>query len=720
MDRSGVFKIPHATKRMRQILQCQYCSNTYQKKEHLTRHERTHTGHRPFVCPKCDRSFARHDSMLRHEKVHTSKGTDTTSEVKCSTWTPLAGQTGVPISQPQNINNQQRVETDTSALALNNTPFFTETEDFFQYLLSTPPGWPTSIPTDVSTESLPGVRNTGNFQTNIQHVDEFSDGSPQAVQQVGALISDMVSGLQSFLAAGHGSDYSDQSSNVTIEINARGITSSFLDACLHQFFARYNPTIQILHEPTFDLKDCGPFLLLNMVAIGSLFFGSTDAVLKGEFLWRLAQTAAATSWGDVFEGKTGAFGPHAAQIVTTALLGQTYAMLSRSRRLRTLCQTLHGPALSWARQFGMLDIKNLPLSEIPDISDSHEVKMEKWKAWVSVEVQRRTVLCLYIIDAQLARYAGAAPVAKHATNPMMFTSNDSVFQAATPDAWINEIRQTWDPPNTFREVYVSMFYPMSFDIPCDSQMSILVMLEGYQAILSEHGDAHGAAVGIPPLAQIIEASLRLRKTYLAPPTMTVETKELLLRWHNFCLDLATDSVLLCQRLCVDFGITQNLFAAGCLPPDPIDLREWANSVEARRALLHAVAIQDLAEDMTLGRAYPVHAPASIFAAATIFCAYSRFGQSSITIPVDPDWDAAWACETTDQQRGVANVGQVDLETSDSHRFVLGNYPSGGKTKTRNLRYSLLTLQMILQMISTQWGISHDMLAILSVWIGAST
>jgi hypothetical protein len=90
------------------------------------------------------------------------------------------------------MNIQQRVETDTSALAFNATPYFAETEDFFKYLLSTPPGWPTSIPTETSTESLPGVRNTGIFQTDRQPVDDFTDGSSQAVQQVGALISDMV------------------------------------------------------------------------------------------------------------------------------------------------------------------------------------------------------------------------------------------------------------------------------------------------------------------------------------------------------------------------------------------------------------------------------------------------------------------------------------------------------------------------------------------------
>jgi Fungal specific transcription factor domain len=67
---------------------------------------------------------------------------------------------------------------------------------------------------------------------------------------------------------------------VSEEIKSKDITSPFLDACLYLFFARFNPTFPIMHEATFLLKDCGPFLLLNMVAIGSLFVGTSDAVGK--------------------------------------------------------------------------------------------------------------------------------------------------------------------------------------------------------------------------------------------------------------------------------------------------------------------------------------------------------------------------------------------------------------------------------------------------------
>ena len=489
-----------------------------------------------------------------------------------------------------------------------------------------------------------------------------------------------------------------------------------MDACLHQFFTRFNPTMHILHEPTFSLKDCCPFLLLNVVAIGSLFFGSTDAIVRGEFLWRLAQTAAATSWGDVFEGKICGF-KYTPQIVTTALFGQTYAMLSRSRRLRTLCQSLHGLAFSWARQFGMFEPTGVLPGDVPDLSASQDDKTAKWRAWIALEIQRRTLLGIYIIDAQLARYAGADPIGKHVTNPLLFTGNDAAFQARTVDSWIKEMRTTQTPQPTFREVFLSLFKSTSFVPACEAHLSILAIMEGFQAILSERKAAHGVALGLPSVEELVDACLRLRKTYLTPALSVAENKELSLLWHNFCLDLASDSVFICQQLCTVFEVPQSLFLGTRQSADPVQLKDWVDTVDARRALLHAAAIQDLAEGLTLGRAYPAHAPAAIFAAATIFCAFSKYGKSTITTPADINWEEVW---TRRHQAHRHELDDVDPGTSDGYRFVTGRCLGHERTKTRNIRYSLLTMQMILQTISSQWGISHDMLAVLSVWIGEVT
>jgi hypothetical protein len=78
------------------------------------------------------------------------------------------------------------------------------------------------------------------------------------------------------------------------------------------FFVRFIPTFPILHRATFVFRECTHPLLLNAMALGSLYLGPKDSVakvawhpvlisdsaepyLQGEALWRLAHTAVATS-----------------------------------------------------------------------------------------------------------------------------------------------------------------------------------------------------------------------------------------------------------------------------------------------------------------------------------------------------------------------------------------------------------------------------------------
>ncbi|KAK0390072.1 hypothetical protein NLU13_3645 [Sarocladium strictum] len=52
---------------------CQFCKREFNKAEHLQRHQRSHTGEKPFQCQECGRRYGRSDVLLRHMK-HMHKG----------------------------------------------------------------------------------------------------------------------------------------------------------------------------------------------------------------------------------------------------------------------------------------------------------------------------------------------------------------------------------------------------------------------------------------------------------------------------------------------------------------------------------------------------------------------------------------------------------------------------------------------------------------------
>lgn len=54
--------------------QCRFCPYTSHVKWRVGRHEKTHTGYRPFACPHCGQRFTESGSLKRHLRMRARKG----------------------------------------------------------------------------------------------------------------------------------------------------------------------------------------------------------------------------------------------------------------------------------------------------------------------------------------------------------------------------------------------------------------------------------------------------------------------------------------------------------------------------------------------------------------------------------------------------------------------------------------------------------------------
>ncbi|KAE8318671.1 hypothetical protein BDV41DRAFT_560528 [Aspergillus transmontanensis] len=638
-----------------------------------------YTGAKPFVCKECRRPFARQDALARHEKLHVRAAANTkpsqgqhgheipqpTSLEALPPWdttkAPVDAAITVPApsqtwdtSQPEQNSGLQHAASD-----LDFTLIWPDSESLFQSIMSSD----TTDQWQMPLGALP-------FPPVVQDVNSMSFGSPNSFDDRSSSIGTIPSGGSHQAVRDVTEMVASSSSSVTAAIKATSITSVFLDECLHMFFVRFIPTFPILHRATFVFRECTHPLLLNAMALGSLYLGPKDSVAK-------------------------------------------------NRLIRTTSQVFRPLGFFWARHCGMLDSEPFSVESLPFPSASMEEKERQWRTWAAREIQQRALLAYHVLDGLVAQMSGDGTSTRHVANPLILPSSEAAFDASNVDEWLAHMRsQRFDQPS-FRLVFRSLFPPVSSFRPLDYQLSafsLRVILEGLQSLVSDSDESDLVAVGVPGRSDVRRALAQVHETISMSIHLSAEERlEVLLRWHTICLDTMINSTVLCRHVCSCYDIVQHVSGGSRTVKPGFDMTKWVYTPDARRALLHAIAIQDIIEQLPRGRAHVIHMPSSLFAAVTIYVVFSLTGVATIHLPRTIAWQDALL------SHGDLNIGCDSSRAStgsETRRFVEEGQTDSppGLAAVRNLLYEMNSMQKLFRCLISQWGIAHDMEEIVNQWI----
>jgi hypothetical protein len=374
-------------------------------------------------------------------------------------------------------------------------------------------------------------------------------------------------------------------------------------------------------------------------------------------------------------------------------------------------QIFHSLGFFWARECGMYEYEEETKDWLATCNPADPMVGEKWREWAAKETKLRALLGHYILDGQISQYTGGPTCQRHAANPLRLPSDNAIFEAATAEDWITRMKEVSAQSTTFGDLFNSLFSVSIHAHYLNSLLSCLtinVVLEGLKSLVSETNDAVRPVIGLPARQDISRALGRLHHCILSSQQLSsVDRSEALLRWHGIGLDAAADSGSLCRHICHEFNIKQNVFGGKRYRKNKIKFKDLSNTAEARRALLHSVAIWEILQELPFGRAHAIHVPASVFAAAIIYTSFCLAGTSIMSVPAVADWERIMSIDLesindrlSDHNQGLdQQIRQYLTQEHDSSKTM---------RPKRNLLYDLNLLPIYLKGLSKPWGVAATM------------
>lgn len=392
-------------------------------------------------------------------------------------------------------------------------------------------------------------------------------------------------------------------------------SADFLNLCVRSYFARFHPVFPVVHAPTFRPSKANSMVLLSICSVGSLFTGSAHAIRQGVQIFERLHKAVLANWDRLISRGT----DEKISLIQTAIIGQTFGLLSGEPKHLAIVDTFNGTLISWARRLSTFKTKkmrgldlNLPAAELD----------KRWREWAKNEELIRIALAVHIHDAELASIFYHEPFLRHNSRQLPVAASNQMFMASKPEEW----RQAYlNDPSNFQPdelTPASLDANIDFDIlsmPSNSFFTAYTVLEGI-------------------CVNIVENRLNTRFT----PSKTEEISAVLTTfygrfllgtasWEPDNMDMSILWHMAYMSMCADFDLLERAIGregSELTAEDLMSVTSWASSDQAKRCVIHGTIIQKKLENLPLGSEPAIHVPRAMFRAGVAWFCYTRFGVRS--------------------------------------------------------------------------------------------
>lgn len=441
----------------------------------------------------------------------------------------------------------------------------------------------------------------------------------------------------------------------SLAIDTSPLSSQFLEQCLSAFFNRFLPTFAVVHRSTFAVRNTFAPLLINMLALGSLFIPTIDAKQKGEALWRLGEQlfhidrqrvsdlflacpvhkSIGASWDRLLDVRGSEHdASRGIPLVQAVLLGTLYAITASRRSMRLSPFAFKGLGFRLARIAGLFDHPTAAAEFIiPDANATPAELDAAWRKWASRESALRTLLGFYLVDGQLLTMYNCSASVKHICSPLISVCDDAVWNAPTAQLWYQAVtarratslvqnRKTMPFKKMFKFLLTADF--SASDIALDPElptMTRVVLLVGLQSLVAEMTEIRDFSMSNGMARSVALATQRYRQTFIDTISNPLERFGLDMAWQHLSISLIQAQVVDARPKIGSDGLDGANYQISFADPD----LQWTRTPCGNRMLLHAAAIRQSveAQRLTTPTTPQFYSLNFLHSAALIFVAWIR-------------------------------------------------------------------------------------------------